>query len=746
MIHHRLSAYHSGREQSACFSNSSPMTQYRYRPLQSSEMRIVRFRPSTSANPDRIEAKLFHVPFDSVLDCFALSYVWHQHYSRGKSDHQRNISLYGASFPVTGNSDQQRNISLDGTDFPVTENLYRAISDLRNRYDPGRKPIIDNDLPELNGKGDHGWADNALSWWIDAICINQADINERSRQVPRMRAIYNNAAQVVIYLTAVDHGTTASKAVGHMVEVADFLSLWTPAVNCTYNEMISAIIDTSPILVPTLGWVLDRLPWAKRIWVIQEAVLAQPEPVVLLGQHVTSLTKLVLLQKTLQKHLPTASEHNRGGIDAKDDFVLSSSDFSDILEVRKDYKTLRWKSMQFQAESGDFGIVKSNVGQFVEAAEKMRADSRAGYDYESHGAQGTTASTKPTVPLNTANGRYNDTRPVFYRTSSQGLETEHEYSTTEFGMELRDALCRISGKKTTLPHDRIYGLLGMTSSAPLPVPLRPDYSQPFAQVFQNYARFLVESTSYLDILELGVNRLPKDQCPSWVPDFSQKMVRQTRPPTTSLGAISNDGKCLSVTGVILGKVEAVYEYKNTEGNLKDASPSEISNDHVWSTFSNLAGSILQPAAKLGRSEFRAVLKEWAKLALSLSIKGGDVEGFVIALDNLLQSRSISGTETLNDTWNLSLQPFIPQIWHFVKDIEYLLLHDGTICICPGWQEPSLVGDLVCIFRGNTGETVIRPISTEGFKVLNICTPIHGLDTLYTEEFFERREERQFKLY
>lgn len=40
--------------------------------------------------------------------------------------------------------------------------------------------------------------------WIDAICINQQDVEERNSQVRRMREVYRRASRVLIWLGA-DH-------------------------------------------------------------------------------------------------------------------------------------------------------------------------------------------------------------------------------------------------------------------------------------------------------------------------------------------------------------------------------------------------------------------------------------------------------------------------------------------------------------------------------------------------------------
>ncbi len=72
-----------------------------------------------------------------------------------------------------------RHIYVDGKKFVVGENLYAAI---RHR--------VDFPKPE----------DPLISWWIDAICINQADNQEKAQQIAMMQNIYRNAMFVLVWL------------------------------------------------------------------------------------------------------------------------------------------------------------------------------------------------------------------------------------------------------------------------------------------------------------------------------------------------------------------------------------------------------------------------------------------------------------------------------------------------------------------------------------------------------------------
>ncbi|PSR77240.1 heterokaryon incompatibility protein-domain-containing protein, partial [Coniella lustricola] len=62
---------------------------------------------------------------------------------------------------------------------PLTANLHHALQDLR-----------DSPAPPIAVK----------TFWIDQICINQADHVEKNYQVRRMKQIYERAAQVITYL------------------------------------------------------------------------------------------------------------------------------------------------------------------------------------------------------------------------------------------------------------------------------------------------------------------------------------------------------------------------------------------------------------------------------------------------------------------------------------------------------------------------------------------------------------------
>lgn len=101
--------------------------------------------PQPGQPDDGIECRTSIVSFDEKFTHYeALSYVWGE------------CLYYGW-------------ISLDGSFFPVTENLWEALNGLR-------------------------YADRERVLWIDAICIEQANVRERSEQISRMHSIFTQAS------------------------------------------------------------------------------------------------------------------------------------------------------------------------------------------------------------------------------------------------------------------------------------------------------------------------------------------------------------------------------------------------------------------------------------------------------------------------------------------------------------------------------------------------------------------------
>jgi hypothetical protein len=82
---------------------------------------------------------------------------------------------YEALSYMWGDRTTQKSIFVNGKEFLVGENLWDALRYLRKHV-------------------------NGQRYWIDAICINQADIPERNRQLRIMPHIYERAHTVLVWL------------------------------------------------------------------------------------------------------------------------------------------------------------------------------------------------------------------------------------------------------------------------------------------------------------------------------------------------------------------------------------------------------------------------------------------------------------------------------------------------------------------------------------------------------------------
>lgn len=180
---------------------------YSYSPLPSSPTSI----RLLTLNPDfpgaEINCRLETVPLDSTPEYEALSYAW------GPPLFRDTIFVRGAPLRVT-------------------RNLYAALQNIR---DPVIKKIF----------------------WIDAICINQLDIDERNSQVQIMPSIYSSASLVLIWLGAKD---------AYIDAAWDLLEKWrigTIPHRITEDEYIG------------LEKVFQKPSWWTRLWVVQEVVFAR---------------------------------------------------------------------------------------------------------------------------------------------------------------------------------------------------------------------------------------------------------------------------------------------------------------------------------------------------------------------------------------------------------------------------------------------------------------------------------------
>lgn len=165
--------------------------------------------------------------------------------------------------------------------FQVTKNLEAALRNLRYR------PI-------------HSATSNDRVLWIDAICINQNDIQERNVQVRQMLDIYKSATRVVIWLGEGDRDS--DKAMTFINKYSD--SLLTRESFSKVEKELSRPMHLKDEWLALVQGILIR-PWWSRVWIVQEVAVAK-DLIVVCGRH--SVNWDVLTRFEYFAHLYHASE------------------------------------------------------------------------------------------------------------------------------------------------------------------------------------------------------------------------------------------------------------------------------------------------------------------------------------------------------------------------------------------------------------------------------------------------------
>ncbi|KAH8598629.1 heterokaryon incompatibility protein-domain-containing protein [Bisporella sp. PMI_857] len=139
--------------------------------------------------------------------------------------------------------------------------------------------------------------------WLDKICINQGDNGEKADQVARMRDIYMQAEEVIIWMGATAH--SSDELIENMPAMLDDLRTITPG-------MTLAASSVSIKLWHALGHFYTR-DWFRRLWVVQEALLAKNITVVCGSRHIdwdtlAKLTQNIFEARILPDILPPGLE------------------------------------------------------------------------------------------------------------------------------------------------------------------------------------------------------------------------------------------------------------------------------------------------------------------------------------------------------------------------------------------------------------------------------------------------------
>lgn len=227
-----------------------------YKPLvYPCEIRLLEIKPGT--NDEKLQGSLHHclIEFDSdesvtegenlVPDTRRPALNYRPMYALSMGDLTTPVTYTALSY-AWGPQIFEGSIECDGHKKAITKSLQTALWNFRRRD----RPVV---------------------MWIDQICINQEDAEEKAQQIPLMGSIYQHAWNTAIWLGEANPGSDS--AIQLLEDVNFSLQYIQRKVNPDEFEQFDLPTPESEKWQSL--WDLLSQPWFMRLWIIQEVLLSR---------------------------------------------------------------------------------------------------------------------------------------------------------------------------------------------------------------------------------------------------------------------------------------------------------------------------------------------------------------------------------------------------------------------------------------------------------------------------------------
>ena len=249
------------------------MSQYTYQPLAYDDsIRILILEPGE--RQELIQCSLVPVRLSENPEYDAISYVW-------------------------GTDEPSQEIFIDGQKVMIRTNLHSAL--LRFRRSPER-----NDSQEVSN------CNLQRRLWVDALCINQADIPERNQQVQSMKLVFAQARSVLIWLR---ESVESDRFAFDVFKIAQGIIQSRVRISEDEFKRFSKVAPSHRFQRNTWTAVngVFKCTWFERIWVLQELVVAH-DPLVICGEYETTWAALPATAYAVLMNTITDSEGKAVGM------------------------------------------------------------------------------------------------------------------------------------------------------------------------------------------------------------------------------------------------------------------------------------------------------------------------------------------------------------------------------------------------------------------------------------------------
>lgn len=208
------------------------------------QIRLLELDPVYSRDPNTAPAlhgRLHIVDLQGYQEYSALSYVWGQE-DLGTSERQNRLVIH-----CDGHQHEAR----------IGPNCWSALWHLSKTRGP-------------------------LTIWVDSVCIDQRNSEEKAHQIPLMQAIFESAHTTYFWLGEATIGTDEAM---HYLST-NLLSGSSGTTTYIFKTAISLVLRCLTFRLHPHRSALDTIfkrPWIERLWTLQEAVLS-PNSIVVCGE------------------------------------------------------------------------------------------------------------------------------------------------------------------------------------------------------------------------------------------------------------------------------------------------------------------------------------------------------------------------------------------------------------------------------------------------------------------------------
>jgi hypothetical protein len=284
---------------------------YVYEPLEDNEIRLIKIMPGAESEPVSLE--ICHISLKDLPRYAAISYSW------GTDAPDKIVMVEGKSIAIRPNLDAllhefRQRPAWYVPNHPLDRSLavMESVIDLFTQYSlSDSNPIVGKILAKISEykniqrrpeEGDSKWSESRQAeakaemsrivkdveelWteyandegvpllfqeshflWIDAICINQADFDERAKQIGLMQNIYKEASCLLVWLGVEE--SESGKAIATLEKFVSEGVLTNQSFDINSGLLSRAEREEVWLAISKL---LSR-PWFSRAWILQEYTL-----------------------------------------------------------------------------------------------------------------------------------------------------------------------------------------------------------------------------------------------------------------------------------------------------------------------------------------------------------------------------------------------------------------------------------------------------------------------------------------